>query len=182
MCHCALFLFPLTLGTALNSFVGVGVASTSSHVSSVPLLPQCNCSPHLILFPLAVKSSPHHIFHSAAEKYQKEVEGKLALLLFCIPQHVLLPMSTTPSALFPSPPLLTLTTPHSLLPPLHPPISDSHLCTRWTGLISALANIHSPPLSLLSPPSSPFYPSSALLLTSPRSPPFSSSFQFPLLK
>lgn len=54
--------------------------------------------------------------------------------------------------------------------PPSPQISNTHLLAfsaSRTGLISAPANIHSPPLSS-SPPSSPFYPSSAVLLTSLR--------------
>lgn len=148
MCHCALFLFPLTLGTALNSFVGVGVASTSSHVSSVPLLPQCNCSPHLILFPLAVKSSPHHIFHSAAEKRSRGKISSSALLHpsacpFTYVYHSICSLSFSPSPHpyhSPFPPSST-SSPNLRLTPLHE-VDRAYLCSGKHSFPSAV-----PPLS-----------------------------------
>lgn len=64
-----------------------------------------------------------------------------------------------------------------------PPLIPLHLASVATlaRLICVPANIHSYAATLLSH-IQPFYPSSAVLLTSPRSPPFSASFQFPLLK
>lgn len=75
MRHRYLFLFPLTPSSALSSLAGVGVASIAFCVPSDPLLPLHDCFLQQILFPLAMKPFLHYIFHRAAEKYQKEVEG-----------------------------------------------------------------------------------------------------------
>lgn len=85
-----------------------------------------------------------------------------------------------PLFLSPFPFLLSYTSPHAsvlhsspnLKPtPLHE-VDQAYLCSGKHSFAAAV---------LLSSVQS-FYPSSAVLLTSPRSPPFSSSFQFPLLK
>lgn len=108
---------------------------------------------HQTLLLFAVKSSRCHISHPAAKNISKRSRGKLAPS--SIPQHGL--TSVSRSVCSPSVPF-SLATP-LFIPPssTHPPISNPHLCASWTRLISALANIHSPPLSS-SPPSSPFTP------------------------
>lgn len=107
----------------------------------------------------------------------KKHAGKLTLLLFCIPQHVLLPTATSPSTL-----PLSLFSPWSLLSLLIPQSQAHTFASVWGGLGLSLLwqtfiPCHRPSLSVQS-----LYSSSAVLLTSPRTSPFSSSFQFPLLK
>lgn len=169
MRHCRLFLLPLTLGSALSSLTGVGVATISSRLSSEPYAGR-------FIFPLAISFFPR--FSICCREISKSARGKSPPLLFCTPQHVLLLLSATPSTLrlsasFSSSPLLST----------RPSITDSHPCfrSRRTELIAALAKFNSTSAVLL-PCIQSIYPSSSVLLTSLRAPPFSSSFQFPLLK
>lgn len=78
MPHCCLFLFPLTLSSALNSFIAVGVATLSTDVSSASRLPLHDCSLHQTPFLLAVKSSQFHV-PSCCQEISTRSRGKLAL-------------------------------------------------------------------------------------------------------
>lgn len=119
----------------------------------------------------------HRHFLFFRREISKRSRGKLALPRSCFAQHV--PFTSVTSAL-PLPPFpFLLSSTDSSSPFTHPPISKTHTSSLGgrggLGFISALANTHSPAAVPLSSVQSS-YPSSAVLLTSRHSPPFSLFF------
>ncbi len=147
---------------------------------SVSLLFLCVSPSHYFSFCYQVLTTRHFFFFFCRRisKKWREISSAAPFASLSMSFYLSTALSAVPLS---RPPQLHRTS--SLLPPLIPQ-SHTHtfaLVRVGPSLSSLWQTVIRPPLTC-SPPSSPFTASSAVPLTSQRSPPFSSSFQFPLLK